>query len=339
MANTSKQPKSIVLSLRIYRWLLSLGPEEYQGEYGQPTLQVFLQYCRDAYKVRKAWGVMALWPRMFSEVVMGMVAEHLALQRGLKTMQPIMRRAMIVTFAAFMVFALAFTALMRLTDPRAPFNAVAKAHTEVRIAFSVMNNGAIIAFLAIVLGGIPVLVAACNYALIEQKRNPLRLFFLKPGQILAMFSISVLFTIGLMIYFVLMNFLVGVPILGAPDPALPPFVFFLLLLVLGLIISLLVFGFLLMTTALALVVKRGVFDERLLRLSLLPIAITTIAMGVTLVATCVWIVCLIVDAPEFARSGDGLGQGNIAWLVAIVVAMLLATGAASVALKQGLQVS
>jgi hypothetical protein len=65
--------------------------------------------------------------------------------------------------------------------------------------------------------------------------------------------------------------------------------------------------------------------------------ITTVAMGVTVLATFAWIFWLYIDAPEFARSGDGLGQGNFAWLVAIVVAMILAIVAAVNALKQGLK--
>ncbi|GCF09647.1 hypothetical protein [Dictyobacter arantiisoli] len=71
-----RSPWIIILSCHCYRWLLALGPEEFRSEYGEQTLQVFEECCRDAYQNSGIRGVLALWPSLFSEALTGMLIEQ-----------------------------------------------------------------------------------------------------------------------------------------------------------------------------------------------------------------------------------------------------------------------
>ena len=71
-----RAPWIIACSLRLYQWLLSLGPGEFYDEYAGPALQVFRQCCLDAYGAHGPRGVLSLWPSMFADTVKGILAEH-----------------------------------------------------------------------------------------------------------------------------------------------------------------------------------------------------------------------------------------------------------------------
>ena len=54
----TSQPWIVTVSLRLYRWFLSLGPATYRKNYEEPTMQVLQQCCRDAYQQRGTLGVL-----------------------------------------------------------------------------------------------------------------------------------------------------------------------------------------------------------------------------------------------------------------------------------------
>jgi hypothetical protein len=62
--------------MRLYRWLLCLGPESYRRQYSDLTLQLFQECCEDAYRQRGTCGVLSLWLPLFSDVVAQMLAER-----------------------------------------------------------------------------------------------------------------------------------------------------------------------------------------------------------------------------------------------------------------------
>ncbi len=117
-------PWIITVSLRLYRWFFRIGPAVYRDEYEEPTIQVFRQCCRDAYRQRGTLGVLLLWLPMFSEIFFGMLAEHFSVLshafERIGQMLPTIRRSMIITLCAFIFFGVAYIFLMRVTDPRAP---------------------------------------------------------------------------------------------------------------------------------------------------------------------------------------------------------------------------
>jgi len=69
-------PWIIRCSMRLYRWLLCLGPESYRRQYGELTLQLFQACCWDAYRRRGTRGVLSLWLPLLSDGVAQMVAEQ-----------------------------------------------------------------------------------------------------------------------------------------------------------------------------------------------------------------------------------------------------------------------
>ena len=69
-------PWSIACSLLLYRWLLTLAPNEFSDEYADPALQVFRQCCWDAYHEQGTRGVLCLWLPTFADALRGILAEQ-----------------------------------------------------------------------------------------------------------------------------------------------------------------------------------------------------------------------------------------------------------------------
>lgn len=70
-------PWIITCSLWCYRWLLTLAPDEFSGEYAEPALQVFRQCCQDAYRKQGVYGVLRLWPSTLADVLYSVLAEQI----------------------------------------------------------------------------------------------------------------------------------------------------------------------------------------------------------------------------------------------------------------------
>jgi hypothetical protein len=69
-------PWIIACSLLLYRWLLTLAPDEFSDEYADPALQVFRQCCWDAYHEQATRGVLRLWLPTFTDALHGILAEQ-----------------------------------------------------------------------------------------------------------------------------------------------------------------------------------------------------------------------------------------------------------------------
>lgn len=74
--NDRDTPWIIVCSLFLYRWLLSLTPDEFAAEYAESALHVFRESCTDAYSERGARGVLCLWLPTFIDALRGILAEQ-----------------------------------------------------------------------------------------------------------------------------------------------------------------------------------------------------------------------------------------------------------------------
>jgi hypothetical protein len=339
-----RTPWIIALSTRLYRWLLRLGPATYRDEYGEPTLSIFRQCCRDAYQQHATLGVLALWLPMFSEAISGMLAEHLsALHRAYERigqMLPTMRRSMILTFGSFLFFSVAYLWLMQITDPRAPLDAAANAHLTIRLAFAVINWSAQIAFLLVVLGGLPILFAAIKQAIARKRGNLLGLVAIRPKQLLPLIACTVVLEVGFFAFLIVAQLLAGAPTQPqTPIVPLPPFEVAAQIGIVTLFTFILVAG----TAVVSQVILHSEFSARMLRYALVLIALTTLAMGVSFVATLAWIVSMWIDAPQIADS-QGLGPaglrgqiGGSEGVVIVLAMMILAASVAAFALKRGLR--
>ncbi len=335
---TPSSPWSIRLSLCLYRWLLRLGPLEYRLAYAEPTLQVFRTCCRDAYAQSGAPGVLALWLPMFSDVVSGMLAERFSPER-MRRMVPTMRWSMIMTFAAFVFFGIAYIFLMHIIDPLAPFAALAQQHTDLKISYTAINWCADLAFLAIVPGGLPILISIVRHTL-STKRSMLALFALPLKRIGWLLGLTVLLEIGFIVCLIALQFLAG----GAPPQNMPGSITLPALAQLG-VLALFTFALLFVGTTVAQVILRGELSVRMLRYTYTLMSIATLAMGTAVIATGLWLVRLWVDAPQFADS-QGLGlaglRGDIGGsegVVVVILMMIIAVIVAAISLGRGLRVA
>src|SRR5690348_4083370 len=177
----------ISLSVRLYRWLLTMGPAEFRNEYGEPIVQVFRECCHDAYQQRGVWGVIGLWPSMFGDAVIGMFAERfstlqyrqryipqittaLTMRQRMIPMYATLRRTMITIFCAFVLFGLAWLSFSRLNDPLSWWNPIVRNHPEVGTTFRIIISAGGFAFLMILVGGLPIIASATKQARSEERR-------------------------------------------------------------------------------------------------------------------------------------------------------------------------
>jgi hypothetical protein len=339
----SQQSKIVALSLLLYRCLLKLGPASFRRDYGTPATQDFRQCCREAYQKQGSLGVLRLWPELLGEAVTGLLAEYWIELFGRKRpMLPTIRRAMVATFGAFVLFLFAYVAFGRTADPVAPFNAVGRIHPEVAFTYTLAIYSVEIALLALILGGLPILFMALKQAIQGGWRSVVKLFLIKPKQALFLLGIALFITISSLGLLLTTQYIFGPPPCTATNGCIagqPP-----LLIVLGFaliigVITLGVFVVLAICTSLSLAVLRSEFGTGMLRFALIPIGIIALAMATTTVATTIWTIRLWVDAPQFAASGSGLGDGQTVWVMAFIAAMAVSTVVTAGAFTSGLRAS
>ena len=78
MVSPNREPRIVLFSMRLYRWLLRLGPNEFLQEYEEIMLLDFRQHCRVAYKQRGTYSVLCLWPPMFIRAIVDMSTERIS---------------------------------------------------------------------------------------------------------------------------------------------------------------------------------------------------------------------------------------------------------------------
>jgi hypothetical protein len=257
-------------------------------------------------------------------------------------MLPTIRRSMIAAFGAFVLFMLAYIAMGRTADPSAPFDAIGRIHPQIGIAHSLLAYSGVIALLAIVLGGLPILFTAIRHAISRGPRNVIKLFVIRPKQALLLLGVALLITICFLGYLLATQYIFGPPPCTSTNGCVagqPPFILALGFAAIIGVITLFVFIILAITTSLSLTVVRSQFSQELLRFTLVPVAILAVTMGAATVAATVWLISLWVLAPHFAASGSGLGNGQTAWVIAIIATMALATLITIGAFGSGLKAS
>lgn len=256
-------------------------------------------------------------------------------------MQQTVRRSIVTTFCAFMLYLVGYTAIGRITDPRPPFDAVARLHPAIGISFSIFSYTGTLALLVIVLGGLPILFVAMRRALPGGLRSILRLFLIGPKHALKLLLAALLIAVCSLGFLLAME-----AIFSPPQPCTPGICVTsqpLILIILGFaailgVVALFVFVILAITTSLSQAVLRSEFSQAMLRFALFPIAITTLIMGCATIAATFWAASLWIVAPQFAASSTGLGGGQTAWVIAIVLSMACATTLSATGLRNSLLV-
>ena len=257
-------------------------------------------------------------------------------------MLPTIRRSTVVTFGAFVLFLIAYTAFGRTADPVAPFLAIGRMHLEVALTHTIVAYGGEIALLAVVLGGLPMLFIAVKQAIPGGPGKVMKLFLIKPKQALYLLVISLFITICAIGFLLTTQYIFGSTPCSATNGCLTGQPLLLMMLDFAVIvgdITLGVFVVLAVCTSLSLAVLRSEYSNGMLRFALVPIGIMALAMATTTLAASVWTIRLWIDAPQFAASGAGLGDGQTVWVMGFIVAMAVATVVTVGAFASGVRAS
>ncbi|MFI5274144.1 MAG: hypothetical protein ACHQ4H_14005 [Ktedonobacterales bacterium] len=252
-------------------WLLRLYPAAWRARYGD-ELGVLL-------------AGMPATPLALLDVLLGALDAHLhvdLLPGRVLSMTSRLRSSAVILIFAFAVFLLAYASWGRLTDPRAPFTAAAQAHRDVLLAWDVAQGAAALAGIAVLVWGVPLVLAALLAAWRGGRRDLLALFAL-PGAGAILCGIVLVAANA-----------VAPPI--PPGQQVRPVTG--LFAILGLLFFALAFlTFASGTVSVALAVSRSTLGERVLRFARWPAAAAAGAMAASLIAMIVWAALLWQNDP------------------------------------------
>lgn len=174
-----------------------------------------------------------------------------------------MRNSEIAVFSAFVLFSIAWLPLQQIRDPLPIWDHSVRLHPEIRVVFAVSQIAGLVAFLAVLVGGLPMLGMVLARA-IRARRRDVFIALAVPLLAIALLTVYALFAS------------VAWTQRQRPSPN-APFTFLAVLLQLGLI-ALIGLAVVASTAAIAVAITRGEPDTRALRFALIPAAITTAAM-------------------------------------------------------------
>ncbi len=196
------------------------------------------------------------------------------------------KATIITVFCAFAGFVLVSATFGKLTDPRAPFDAVAQTHSEITLLFQIISIGFDLACLAVLVGGLPILFDVARRAIVSHQRSIL-LLLAAPLALLALALAE--------------NALVFMLLLPGgltPANATPQNIVLTITAQLLLLLAALAC---LIGPALAIV--RSEISQRILRFALALAGVVILAMAVSLVAICLWGLRILADAPQLFTNG------------------------------------
>lgn len=277
------------------RRALALYPRAWRDRYAEEVAALLQEHRATAWTV--------------ADIVLGALDAHLhrgLLPGRLTTTVYRIRTSEIVIFCAFVLFGVAWVAAQQVRDPLPEWERIIQQHPDVRAALIAMQLAGVVALLAILIGGLPMVFAVFRGAKAEARGGILWL--------LATPLLAFLALIGAVIAAAWIwsnTHQASGPLPGGWQLVL-------------LIVFVLALGG--STLALALAVKRGRVSERLVRFALVPAALAVAGIVAGLVATGVLTALSITEAPE-------LGSANLAILTAV---MALATIIALLALGRGI---
>lgn len=150
---------------RVALWLLRLYPREWRDRYGDEVTSVLAEHH------------VTYWTAL--DLVLGAIDAHLhgdLLPRRLTSMAHRIRSSEIAIFCAFVLFAVAWLPLRLVRDPLPIWETAVAKHPALFTALGVLDLASLIAALAVLAGGLPLLVSALKQAVITRRWRLLALF-------------------------------------------------------------------------------------------------------------------------------------------------------------------
>lgn len=280
----------------MYR-LLRLYPEHWRVRYGE-EFAALLETCPPT-------------PFVLLDVLLGALDAHLhpdIAPEGVLCMTKQIRSAEIVIFCGFIVFGVAFLVLLRLPDPLATWDPATAAHPELAWLYRIAQGAGFIGLLALLAGGAPLVLMALKQAYQTRRREVLR-----PLAVAAAITAAY-------VAYTLVTFVVAASRPGTGIRPLRPIdavmsLIWLLFSVVGLIVG---------TVCVSLAVSRGEVSASLIRLVLIPAAVTTLCIAVSLGATATLAALIANEVPGLMDSQDSGGAVLACILGFMAVALIIA---------------
>lgn len=222
------------------------------------------------------------------------------------------RASEMVIFCAFVLFGGAWLAVQQVRDPLADWLQAVRLHPEIRTAFMAAQIAGLVAILAVIVGGLPIICAVLRQAIKAGNRR-----------ILYPLLVPALAAIVLTGYVAIARGSWATRQRPGTDAPLTPLAAVLQLGFVALVLLTITAS----VAAVAVVVTRSEPDERIVRFALVPATVATAAMGATLVA--VLALGLLIHRSEPVLFPTG-------WLAFVLLLMAVATGIAAFALQRGL---
>jgi hypothetical protein len=254
------------------RQLLRLYPTAWRERYGAEVTAVLQQHR------------VSLWT--VGDVLVGALDAHLhpnLLPGRLSSMPHGIRTSEIVIFCAFVLFCLAWVPLRLVRDPLGVWEAAVGVHPALLTTLTILDVAGLIATLAILAGGLPILLAALAQTLAARRWG-----------VLLLFAVPLLAVLAIVVYW-----LVAAPAStarqsNAPNAALTPLA---VVLQLGLLVLVLlaVGG---SAAAIATGIGKSTLGVRLLRFALVPAAVATLAIAIGLVAGVALSALIFAEVPQ-----------------------------------------
>ena len=274
---------------RIVRLYPRAWRERYEEEFGA-MLEERPASVSDVYDV--ATGALDAW--LFPQVI------H---ERSVALIGSRMRRSVLLVLWAWAGVMAAGVGFQKMTEYE-DFVRAAHESAPVGVAFDAIVVGALIALVAVLAGGAPIIFAALRNAIGSGRKDVPLLLCVPP------------ITAGIFVGYVLVLVRIVDPIFGDPavhDPVnVVLFVSIVVMFMLAVLAS---------TASVSAAVGRSGVGERLYRFALYPAALAAVAMVVVSAATVVWGLALWVQDPALFAGDDGILATPTAasWLVVVAV--------------------
>jgi len=238
---------------------------------------------------------------------------------GLRMAHTRLRASAITVFCAYIGFVIAGLAFNGTRDDN-PLTPLGATHLGLQAAVGVVMGGAVVALLAVLIGGLPIAFVALRQAQRERRLRTLWLFATPPLALLLLILYA-----GVFVAFSLRQ---GKPLYGgAPTYLIALYIGGAVLFCIAAIVS---------AAAVSVAIVRSSVSERWYRFARIPAIVTTLAMVVMLLATVAWgWLANAADAQAFMNAPALFQLSTVVVWAGVVVVMAIATAVAIVGLLRG----
>jgi hypothetical protein len=314
-------PAPVAATLWIYSRLLVLHPRGFRQDFGRGIMQVFRQTCLDAYRLGGTVGVMWLWGPALVDLMHGALAEHasrLSLAPSASAALRYRRSASIV-FACFIAFVVAGIGFAKNAEDVVK-SSLPSTYPVLALAYHGVMVGAVLALLAVLAGGIPIGVSTLSYALLRRRTDILARLAVPP--------------LALCLIYLYVRLIIRLNVGGNSPASIHTWQRFAGV---GSVVLVFLLAAAASCAAMLDAVRRSEIHERLLRISLLPGAMATLAMLGTLAAHLLWSAALLKVAPQVFFGNDGfLATSTLLSMTLQLLLMGISVAIAALALSQGM---